>query len=93
MALRSVIIVNIWDRDPVQRGTPVWRAAGNPGGKVRSRRAGRGDRVAGVPVHHLAGARPVINVVLVLGVIYTPGVVDIILGLTGGGLRQREPDP
>jgi multiple sugar transport system permease protein len=29
--------------------------------------------------------RPVINVVLVLGVIYTLKVVDIILGLTGGG--------
>jgi len=29
--------------------------------------------------------RPVVNVVLVLGVVYTLKVIDIILGLTGGG--------
>ena len=29
--------------------------------------------------------RPVVNVVLVLGVVYTLKVLDIILGLTGGG--------
>ncbi|MFP3822471.1 sugar ABC transporter permease, partial [Bacillus sp. SIMBA_008] len=33
----------------------------------------------------LPNLRPVINVVLVLGVVYTLKVIDIILGLTNGG--------
>ena len=36
--------------------------------------------------------RPVVSVVLVLGVVYTLKVLDIILGLTGGGPANATPD-
>ena len=36
--------------------------------------------------------RPVVNVVLVLGVVYTLKVIDIILGLTRGGPGERHAD-
>jgi len=85
LALLSVILVNIWIGIPFNatilygglRDIPedLYEAATLDGAK-----AWQAFRYITWPL-----LRPVVNVVLVLGVVYTLKVIDIILGLTGGG--------
>lgn len=85
LALVSVILVNIWIGIPFNatilygglRDIPehLYEAAALDGAT-----GWRAFRHITWPL-----LRPVVNVVLVLGVVYTLKVIDIILGLTGGG--------
>jgi multiple sugar transport system permease protein len=85
LALLSVILVNIWIGIPFNatilygglRDIPehLYEAAALDGAT-----GWRAFRYITWPL-----LRPVVNVVLVLGVVYTLKVIDIILGLTGGG--------
>ena len=85
LALVSVILVNIWIGIPFNatilygglRVIPehLYEAAALDGAT-----GWRAFRYITWPL-----LRPVVNVVLVLGVVYTLKVIDIILGLTGGG--------
>jgi multiple sugar transport system permease protein len=85
LALVSVILVNIWIGIPFNatilygglRDIPehLYEAAALDGAT-----GWRAFRYITWPL-----LRPVVNVVLVLGVVYTLKVIDIILGLTGGG--------
>jgi multiple sugar transport system permease protein len=85
LALVSVILVNIWIGIPFNatilygglRDIPehLYEAAALDGAT-----GWRAFRSITWPL-----LRPVVNVVLVLGVVYTLKVIDIILGLTGGG--------
>jgi multiple sugar transport system permease protein len=85
LALLSVILVNIWIGIPFNatilygglRDIPehLYEAAALDGAT-----GWRAFRYVTWPL-----LRPVVNVVLVLGVVYTLKVIDIILGLTGGG--------
>ena len=85
LALVSVILVNVWIGIPFNatilygglRDIPehLYEAAALDGAT-----GWRSFRYITWPL-----LRPVVNVVLVLGVVYTLKVVDIILGLTGGG--------
>jgi multiple sugar transport system permease protein len=85
LALVSVILVNIWIGIPFNatilygglRDIPehLYEAAAIDGAT-----GWRAFRYITWPL-----LRPVVNVVLVLGVVYTLKVIDIILGLTGGG--------
>ena len=85
LALVSVVLVNIWIGIPFNatilygglRDIPehLYEAAALDGAT-----GWRAFRYITWPL-----LRPVVNVVLVLGVVYTLKVIDIILGLTGGG--------
>jgi multiple sugar transport system permease protein len=85
LALVSVVLVNIWIGIPFNatilygglRDIPeeLYEAATLDGAK-----GWQAFRYITWPL-----LRPVVNVVLVLGVVYTLKVIDIILGLTGGG--------
>ena len=84
-ALVSVIIVNIWLGIPFN-ATILY--SGLQGVPEELYEAGSLDGATGWKAfRHITwpNLRPVVSVVLVLGVVYTLKVIDIILGLTGGG--------
>jgi multiple sugar transport system permease protein len=85
MALYSVIIVNVWIGIPFN---VTLLYSGMQGIPEEQYEAAAIDGAVGWKVfRHITwpALRPIVTVVLVLGVIYTLKVVDIILGLTGGG--------
>jgi multiple sugar transport system permease protein len=84
-ALVSVIIVNIWLGIPFN-ATILY--SGLQGVPEELYEAGSLDGATGWKAFRYItwpNLRPVVSVVLVLGVVYTLKVIDIILGLTGGG--------
>ena len=84
-ALVSVIIVNIWLGIPFNATILYGGLQGIP---EELYEAGALDGATGWKAfRHITwpNLRPVVSVVLVLGVVYTLKVLDIILGLTGGG--------
>lgn len=85
VALRSVIIVNIWIGIPFNVALLYGGLQGIP--QERYEAAALDGATGWRAFRYITwpALRPVINVVLVLGVIYTLKVIDIILGLTGGG--------
>lgn len=85
VALRSVIMVNIWIGIPFNVALLYGGLQGIP--EERYEAAALDGATGWRAFRYITwpALRPVINVVLVLGVIYTLKVVDIILGLTGGG--------
>ena len=85
LALIAVIMVNIWIGIPFNTTILYGGLQEIPRGALRGRRAGRRD--GWKAFRHITWPllRPVVNVVLVLGVVYTLKVIDIILGLTRGG--------
>ncbi len=85
LALIAVVGGEHLDRHPVQPDHPLRRPAGNPGRTVRGRITGRCHRLEAFRHITWPMLRPVVSVVLVLGVVYTLKVLDIILGLTNGG--------
>lgn len=85
VALASVIMVNIWLGIPFN-ATILY--SGLQGVPEELYEAGSLDGATGWKAfRHITwpNLRPVVNVVVVLGVVYTLKVLDIILGLTGGG--------
>jgi multiple sugar transport system permease protein len=85
VALRAVIIVNIWIGIPFNVALLYGGLQDIP--QERYEAAALDGATGWRAFRYITwpALRPVINVVLVLGVIYTLKVVDIILGLTGGG--------
>jgi multiple sugar transport system permease protein len=84
-ALVSVIIVNIWLGIPFNATILYGGLQGIP---EELYEAGSLDGATGWTAFRYItwpNLRPVVSVVLVLGVVYTLKVLDIILGLTGGG--------
>jgi multiple sugar transport system permease protein len=84
-ALVSVIIVNIWLGIPFNATILYGGLQGIP---EELYEAGSLDGATGWKAFRYItwpNLRPVVSVVLVLGVVYTLKVLDIILGLTGGG--------
>jgi multiple sugar transport system permease protein len=84
-ALISIIIVNIWLGIPFNVTILYGGLQGIPDELYE---AGSLDGATGWKAFRYItwpGLRPVVTVVLVLGVVYTLKVLDIILGLTGGG--------
>jgi multiple sugar transport system permease protein len=84
-ALISIIIVNIWLGIPFNVTILYGGLQGIPDDLYE---AGSLDGATGWKAFRYItwpGLRPVVTVVLVLGVVYTLKVLDIILGLTGGG--------
>jgi multiple sugar transport system permease protein len=85
IALIAVIMVNVWVGIPFNM-TLLYSGLQNIPDELYE--AGALDGATGVKAFwHITwpNLRPVVSVVLVLGVIYTLKVLDIILGLTGGG--------
>lgn len=85
VALVAVILVNVWVGIPFNM-TLLYSGLQNIPDELYE--AGALDGATGWKAFwHITwpSLRPVVNVVLVLGVIYTLKVLDIILGLTGGG--------
>jgi multiple sugar transport system permease protein len=85
VALASVIMVNIWLGIPFN-ATILY--SGLQGIPEELYEAGALDGATGWKAFRYItwpNLRPVVSVVLVLGVVYTLKVLDIILGLTGGG--------
>jgi multiple sugar transport system permease protein len=85
IALLSVIIVNIWLGIPFNV-TILYSGLQDIPGELYE--AGSLDGATGWKAFRYItwpNLRPVVSVVLVLGVVYTLKVLDIILGLTGGG--------
>jgi multiple sugar transport system permease protein len=85
VALLSVIIVNIWLGIPFNVAILYGGLQGIP---AELYEAAALDAATGWKAFRfitLPSLRPVVSVVLVLGVVYTLKVLDIILGLTGGG--------
>ncbi|MGW8564804.1 carbohydrate ABC transporter permease [Isoptericola sp. NPDC055881] len=85
VALVAVVIVNVWVGIPFNM-TLLYSGLQNIPEELYE--AGALDGATGVKAFwHITwpNLRPVVSVVLVLGVIYTLKVLDIILGLTGGG--------
>lgn len=85
VALVSVIIVNIWLGIPFNVAILYGGLQGIP---TELYEAASLDGATGWKAFRhitLPSLRPVVSVVLVLGVVYTLKVLDIILGLTGGG--------
>ncbi|MEG3613708.1 sugar ABC transporter permease [Isoptericola haloaureus] len=85
VALVAVILVNVWVGIPFNM-TLLYSGLQNIPDELYE--AGALDGATGWKAfRHITwpSLRPVVNVVLVLGVIYTLKVLDIILGLTGGG--------
>ena len=85
MALYSVIIVNVWIGIPFNVTLLYSGMQGIP--EEHYEAAAIDGAVGWKAFRHITwpALRPIVTVVLVLGVIYTLKVVDIILGLTGGG--------
>jgi multiple sugar transport system permease protein len=84
-ALASVIMVNIWLGIPFNVAILYSGLQGVP---EELYEAGSLDGATGWKAFRYItwpNLRPVVSVVLVLGVVYTLKVLDIILGLTGGG--------
>jgi multiple sugar transport system permease protein len=85
IALVAVIMVNVWVGIPFNM-TLLYSGLQNIPDELYE--AGALDGATGAKAFwHITwpNLRPVVSVVLVLGVIYTLKVLDIILGLTGGG--------
>ena len=85
VALVSVIVVNIWLGIPFNATILYGGLQGIPDELYE---AGSLDGATGWKAFRYItwpNLRPVVSVVLVLGVVYTLKVLDIILGLTGGG--------
>jgi len=85
VALVAVVLVNVWVGIPFNM-TLLYSGLQNIPDELYE--AGALDGATGVKAFwHITwpNLRPVVSVVLVLGVIYTLKVLDIILGLTGGG--------
>jgi multiple sugar transport system permease protein len=85
VALVSVIVVNIWLGIPFNATILYGGLQGIP---EELYEAGALDGATGWKAFRYItwpNLRPVVSVVLVLGVVYTLKVLDIILGLTGGG--------
>jgi multiple sugar transport system permease protein len=85
VALVAVIMVNVWVGIPFNM-TLLYSGLQNIPDELYE--AGALDGATGAKAfRHITwpNLRPVVSVVLVLGVIYTLKVLDIILGLTGGG--------
>ena len=85
VALVSVILVNIWLGIPFNVAILYGGLQGIP---TELYEAASLDGATGWKAFRyitLPSLRPVVSVVLVLGVVYTLKVLDIILGLTGGG--------
>ena len=85
VALVSVVIVNIWLGIPFNATILYGGLQGIP---EELYEAGALDGATGWKAFRYItwpNLRPVVSVVLVLGVVYTLKVLDIILGLTGGG--------
>ena len=85
VALLSVIVVNIWLGIPFNATILYGGLQGIP---EELYEAGALDGATGWKAFRYItwpNLRPVVSVVLVLGVVYTLKVLDIILGLTGGG--------
>ncbi|WP_402465563.1 carbohydrate ABC transporter permease [Isoptericola aurantiacus] len=85
IALVAVVLVNVWVGIPFNM-TLLYSGLQNIPDELYE--AGALDGATGWKAfRHITwpSLRPVVNVVLVLGVIYTLKVLDIILGLTGGG--------
>ncbi len=85
VALVSVILVNIWLGIPFNVAILYGGLQGIP---AELYEAAALDGATGWKAFRfitLPSLRPVVSVVLVLGVVYTLKVLDIILGLTGGG--------
>jgi multiple sugar transport system permease protein len=85
VALYSVIIVNVWIGIPFNVALLYSGLQGIP--EEHYEAAAIDGAVGWTAFRHITwpALRPVVTVVLVLGVIYTLKVVDIILGLTDGG--------
>jgi multiple sugar transport system permease protein len=85
VALISVIIVNIWLGIPFNVTILYGGLQGIPEELYEA--AALDGATGWKAFRHITwpGLRPVVTVVLVLGVVYTLKVLDIILGLTGGG--------
>jgi len=85
MALYSVIIVNVWIGIPFNVTLLYGGMQGIP--EEHYEAAAIDGAVGWKAFRYITwpALRPIVTVVLVLGVIYTLKVVDIILGLTGGG--------
>jgi multiple sugar transport system permease protein len=85
LALLSVILVNIWIGIPFN-ATILYGGLRNIPEQLYEAAALDGA-TSWQTFRHITWPllRPVVNVVLVLGVVYTLKVIDIILGLTGGG--------
>ena len=85
VALFSVVLVNIWLGIPFNVAILYGGLQGIP---AELYEAASLDGATGWKAFRyitLPSLRPVVSVVLVLGVVYTLKVLDIILGLTGGG--------
>ncbi|MFE9233390.1 MULTISPECIES: carbohydrate ABC transporter permease [unclassified Cellulosimicrobium] len=85
VALVAVVLVNVWVGIPFNM-TLLYSGLQNIPDELYE--AGALDGATGAKAFwHITwpNLRPVVSVVLVLGVIYTLKVLDIILGLTGGG--------
>ncbi|MFI2101789.1 carbohydrate ABC transporter permease [Isoptericola sp. NPDC019693] len=85
IALVAVVLVNVWVGIPFNM-TLLYSGLQNIPDELYE--AGALDGATGAKAFwHITwpNLRPVVSVVLVLGVIYTLKVLDIILGLTGGG--------
>jgi multiple sugar transport system permease protein len=85
VALASVVIVNIWLGIPFNATILYGGLQGIPDELYEA--AALDGATGWKAFRHITwpNLRPVVSVVLVLGVVYTLKVLDIILGLTGGG--------
>ncbi|HEX8510151.1 MAG TPA: sugar ABC transporter permease [Propionibacteriaceae bacterium] len=85
VALFSVILVNIWIGIPFNMTLLYSGLQAIPGELYEAGALDGATRWKAFRNITWPSLRPVVSVVLVLGVVYTLKVIDIILGLTGGG--------